>query len=534
MAEERLKLLVTLVGSLLIGSIGIAVAAVQAEPYGQPKVAQDTAASMPTGIRGDLDASPSSARDEFSTPLTQFPAEDFHISSRPALIDQFIDGFFARGMLTSEIINVVTERAITVSASKGQNIIGVANTDNLVVGGGLMILHADGKYWPYIIAGMSANTISIFPELRADIKETGRLERLWFNRAHPGKFYMRYLAQRIAYGTEFESPIAFGRRIAFIGYGGGNSLALGGLAVTAGAAVNYYDAAPTGASGSVATPARFIFGKTALVEFDAGATAYAQTGLFAVRDYNAVTAVLTLAADQPVRVTVLDEAGRALAYKSIESVFVTTNYLGHRRVKLSFFTGNASHVRFRFEPASGSATSLAVASVEAFESQEIQGRIVTKSNSVIVGLGDSWIGGDTGNTPERESILTQLAIELPYATIVNAGIGGNKIDQMLARFDTDVAPYNPDYVIVNTGTNEAYNPASSDFDPTATGIFVTSYLQLMGRIQSIGARPILLGPPALGQSDAEVESLAEWELLERSRLQYIRLMQALSDRPNAT
>jgi hypothetical protein len=109
-----------------------------------------------------------------------------------------------------------------------------------------------------------------------------------------------------------------------------------------------------------------------------------------------------------------------------------------------------------------------------------------------------------------------LAAELPNATLVNAGIGGQKVWELVARFDTDVAPQKPDYVVVNTGTNECYNPASGT-PSIAVSEFLRFYSQLLGKIASIGARAIIIGTPALAQSDADVPGFAEWLLNDRAQ-----------------
>lgn len=454
--------------------------------------------------------------------------------SRPAFIDQFVNSFFGRGMLTAEAINTTTERAITASSAAGSNAVTVASSANLVVGGGITIRHADGKYWPYILTNAIGGSLILFPALRAAVDSTCALERTWFNRAHPGKFYMRYLAQRAVYGLESENSMARGKRVAFVEYGSGTTTALGGLAVTTGATVSYFDPSPTGASGTVTTPPRFTFEKTAYVEFSASSTGNAQTGLFALKEYSEVEVVLSMGCDRPVKVAVLNEAGIELAVFIVNPQFIVTNFIGHQRYKFNFYAGNSTSCRFRFEAATANATSMALGSIEAINTQGSQGRLISKDNAVIVGLGDSWMAGDLISTPEREPITQQMALEMPRATIINKGIGGQKIDQMLARFDTDVAPYKPDYVLFITGTNEIYNPLSSTFDPNAINQFIALYWQMIGKIQSIGARPIFIGPPALAQSDADVPALPEWTLLDRSRVQYVRLMRALSDRPNAS
>lgn len=77
------------------------------------------------------------------------------------------------------------------------------------------------------------------------------------------------------------------------------------------------------------------------------------------------------------------------------------------------------------------------------------------NKGVHVMLGDSWF--------EQEGIWDRLKIRLPNATIYNEGTGGERADQMAARFETDVAAYNPDVVWFIAGTNEYYQGVLPDF-----------------------------------------------------------------------
>ncbi|MBJ3784008.1 SGNH/GDSL hydrolase family protein [Devosia sediminis] len=147
--------------------------------------------------------------------------------------------------------------------------------------------------------------------------------------------------------------------------------------------------------------------------------------------------------------------------------------------------------------------------------------------AVVVGYGDSWVAGDVGTSLERESFLTQLEAELPDATIINEGIPGGDVFDLLANFDTAVVPHSPTHVIVCTGTNDAYSPSSGTFDPTAIEGFTLAMLQLISRITGIGARPIILGVPALAEADG---AFAAWEMNARamkySRNLYLMLSSA--------
>lgn len=91
-------------------------------------------------------------------------------------------------------------------------------------------------------------------------------------------------------------------------------------------------------------------------------------------------------------------------------------------------------------------------------------------------LGDSWFtsGGDFHN---------RLISRLDKASVISAGVPGNRASQLISRFAIDVAPQNPDYVWVMVGTNDYYASVSNtDFEQQIH--------QLRMLIQSIGAQPI--------------------------------------------
>ncbi|QDV15798.1 GDSL-like Lipase/Acylhydrolase [Gimesia panareensis] len=73
----------------------------------------------------------------------------------------------------------------------------------------------------------------------------------------------------------------------------------------------------------------------------------------------------------------------------------------------------------------------------------------------------------------------------------NAGVGGAKAWDALARFDRDVAAYHPKYVTVLLGMNDGrYQPFNDE-------IFLTYYedmKELISKIEGIGATPILMTP----------------------------------------
>lgn len=72
----------------------------------------------------------------------------------------------------------------------------------------------------------------------------------------------------------------------------------------------------------------------------------------------------------------------------------------------------------------------------------------------------------------------------------NAGVPGNTVAQMLARFDADVTPAAPSVVVVMAGTND-----SNDAVATPLNDYAESIAGIVARCRAIGARPVLCTVP---------------------------------------
>jgi lysophospholipase L1-like esterase len=104
--------------------------------------------------------------------------------------------------------------------------------------------------------------------------------------------------------------------------------------------------------------------------------------------------------------------------------------------------------------------------------------------------------GDSSTTSGETVDYTMLANYPNYASIFslgrinrvkNAGVSGNTLAQMLARFDTDVTPYNPDVVFLLGGTN--------DMPATALATSQANVIAIVAKIIAIGAKPVLCTIP---------------------------------------
>lgn len=108
---------------------------------------------------------------------------------------------------------------------------------------------------------------------------------------------------------------------------------------------------------------------------------------------------------------------------------------------------------------------------------------------IIVFLGDSLTWGQYGG-----SYVNELTPLLPEHTLINAGVGGNTILNLLRRWETDVLPHNPDAVFVMVGGNDAvsyHHPKTRSYYAKAQKIeqgfvtpqtFETAYRELLTQL----------------------------------------------------
>ncbi|MGE0315134.1 MAG: SGNH/GDSL hydrolase family protein [Lautropia sp.] len=117
-------------------------------------------------------------------------------------------------------------------------------------------------------------------------------------------------------------------------------------------------------------------------------------------------------------------------------------------------------------------------------------RIATGGPIRIVTIGSSSTEG-AGSSETRFSYPSQLAVELLHRLpgrsieVINTGVGGEEIGNMLARFDRDVLAHRPDVVIWQFGSNAALRRQSIDGIETMARAGVA-------RIRASGADLILM------------------------------------------
>lgn len=110
-------------------------------------------------------------------------------------------------------------------------------------------------------------------------------------------------------------------------------------------------------------------------------------------------------------------------------------------------------------------------------------------------MGDSI----TENAPGYVSLMAALvAAKYPKRAIrvMNAGIGGNKALDMLARLDADVLAHRPDWVSINVGINDVWHGLGG-----SGGVSVEDYARALDamvvRVREAGRTQVVLATPTI-------------------------------------
>lgn len=85
---------------------------------------------------------------------------------------------------------------------------------------------------------------------------------------------------------------------------------------------------------------------------------------------------------------------------------------------------------------------------------------------------------------------------LPGRTVINTGIGGNRVVDLQARWDADVLAHSPSVLSIKIGINDTWRRYDSG-DPTAVEDFEAGYRDLVTRAQAAGIERIMLVEPFL-------------------------------------
>jgi lysophospholipase L1-like esterase len=131
-----------------------------------------------------------------------------------------------------------------------------------------------------------------------------------------------------------------------------------------------------------------------------------------------------------------------------------------------------------------------------------------KPGEQIVAIGDS-ITEQGGYLRDIDAVLAQQYTDLKIPRVVNKGIGGQKAEDLVKRFDKDVIKLKPAYVTISIGINDVWhrlapNGKPQPHDPKVLAAYKKNVAKMVADAQAAGIKVILLAPTVIAE-DANAE-----------------------------
>lgn len=122
----------------------------------------------------------------------------------------------------------------------------------------------------------------------------------------------------------------------------------------------------------------------------------------------------------------------------------------------------------------------------------------------IVTLGDSITKGWRPGVAKEETFSAVLEKLLAgKAQVINVGIGGERTDQALNRFEKDVAAKKPSIVTIMYGANDSYIDKGKDQPRLSKEQFEANLNKLLEQCKKAGIKPILMTSNTYGRTPSK-------------------------------
>jgi lysophospholipase L1-like esterase len=126
-----------------------------------------------------------------------------------------------------------------------------------------------------------------------------------------------------------------------------------------------------------------------------------------------------------------------------------------------------------------------------------------KPGDQIVAIGDSITQGG-GYLRDIDAVLAQQYPALKIPKVVNAGIGGQKAEDLIQRFGKDVVGQKPAFVTISIGINDVWHRVGQPHDPKVLAAYKQNVAKMVDQAQAAGIKVILLAPTVI-QEDPNAE-----------------------------
>ncbi len=155
-------------------------------------------------------------------------------------------------------------------------------------------------------------------------------------------------------------------------------------------------------------------------------------------------------------------------------------------------------LRTPFTERNASSANIMQNTLDASDAASSGGGFLVQPGQTLVCLGDSLTQNAVGYAGMLAAVIAATYPERNIR-VVNAGIGGNKIHDLLARVDRDVLAHKPDWVTVSIGVNDVWHGLGGTGNGVALDDYRAGVAELLDRITGAGARVVLLPPTVIGE-----------------------------------
>ena len=126
-----------------------------------------------------------------------------------------------------------------------------------------------------------------------------------------------------------------------------------------------------------------------------------------------------------------------------------------------------------------------------------------KPGDQIVAIGDSITAGG-GYLRDIDAVFAQQYPDLKVRKVINKGIGGQKAEDLVKRFDKDVVQLKPAFVTISIGINDVWHRLGKPHDEKVLAAYEEKVAKMVDEAQKAGIKVILLTPTVI-QEDPSAE-----------------------------
>lgn len=135
-------------------------------------------------------------------------------------------------------------------------------------------------------------------------------------------------------------------------------------------------------------------------------------------------------------------------------------------------------------------------------SRETPKKLILQKGNAIVAIGDS-ITAAGGYLRDIDAALASLYPALKLPNVINAGISGQKAEDLVGRFQRDVVDRKPAVVTLSIGINDVWHRLAAPHDENVLKAYKDNVAKMVDMAQAAGIKVILLTPTLIQEDPAD-------------------------------